>query len=209
NVGQSLLIAGGGDAGVPTQQPLTPGTAWRVATGGRVPAGADTVIRQEDTDGGVRLDNGAWQVTIRDARDSLRNVRPVGGDVQQDQVVIAEGTAVTPGVLGVLAALGEASPMVYRRPRIAILASGDEVSPLDDIERIASGDRIADVNSPMLTALVRQAGGMPVPLGLVEDRVEAMTEAIGATDADAIVSVGAISVGRRDHVVAAMDALGA
>src|SRR5690606_21255310 len=127
DVGKSLPIAGGGDAGDPVPPPLTPGTAWRVATGGRVPAGADTVIRQEDTDGGVRLDNGAWQVTIRDARDSLRNVRPVGGDVQQDQVVIAEGTAVTPGVLGVLAALGEASPMVYRRPRIAILASGDEV----------------------------------------------------------------------------------
>jgi molybdopterin molybdotransferase len=209
DVGKSLPIAGGGDAGDPTPPPLTPGTAWRVATGGRVPAGADTVIRQEDTDGGIRLDNGAWQVTFRDTRDSLRNVRPVGGDVQQGQVVIPEGTAMTPGILGVLAALGESSPMVYRRPRIAILASGNEVSSLDDIERIASGDRIADVNSPMLTALARRAGGVPVPLGLVEDRIETMTGAIGATDADAIVSVGAISVGRRDHVVDAMNALGA
>ena len=207
--GKSLPISGGGDAGDPVPPPLAAGTAWRVATGGRVPEGADTVVRQEDTDGGIRLDNGEWRVTIRDARDAGRNVRPLGGDVQQGAVVITAGTLITPGVLGVLAALGESSPMVYRRPRIAILASGDEVSPLDDIERIASGERIADVNSPMLAALVRAAGGVPVALGLIEDRVEAMTEAIAGADADAIISVGAISVGRRDHVVDAMQALGA
>lgn len=217
----TLPLVGGGDAGDAAPPPLAPGTAWRVATGGRVPDGADSVVRVEDTapatgDGpappreaaaGRRASN---LVTIHHDRDAGRNVRPAGGDVVAGSVALAAGTFITPGVVALLAALGESHPMVHRKPRVAIVTSGEEVVPLDERDRIASGERIADVNGPMLAALVRQAGGVPVPAGLARDDAGAIAEAVArAADADMVITAGGISVGERDHVPAAMQRLGA
>jgi molybdopterin molybdotransferase len=207
----TLDLVGGGDAGDGEPPPLLRGTAWRVATGGRVPLNADSVLRQEDTEHGTRdMGNPASRVTFVNDRDVGRNVRPAGGDVAPGDVVLRAGTLVQPGVLAMLAALGEAAPVVYRKPRVAILTSGNEVAPLDQVERISAGERIADVNAPMLAALVRAAGGVPVPLGLVADDPGAIIAAIdAAADVDLLLTAGGISVGQMDHIVAVMERLSA
>jgi molybdopterin molybdotransferase len=213
-----LPLAGGADAGDAQPPPLPAGSAWRVATGGRVPEGADSVVRVEDTDevrdtryeGTAPSSHLVSRISFLSARDAGRNVRPAGGDVAEGSVALTAGTLITPGVLALLAALGESHPMVHRKPRVAILASGDEVVTLDQRDRVASGERIADVNGPMLAALVEGAGGVPVPLGLVPDAPEALAAAMrGAADADLLLSAGGISVGHRDHVPDAMASLDA
>jgi molybdopterin molybdotransferase len=134
----------------------------------------------------------------------------MGGDVAAGDVVLERGTLIGAGQVALLAALGVATPLVYRRPRVGIMASGDEVTTLDHPEAITSGERLADANTPMLTALVTAAGGIPVPLGLVRDHPDAMIAAIrSADDVDLLLSAGAVSVGPRDHVPAVMAALGA
>lgn len=205
----NLPLVGGGDAGDVEPPPLRPGTAWRVATGGRVPNGADSVVRQEDTDRDAgHVTRHASRVTFINDRDAGRNVRPAGGDVAKGATVLQRGDTITPGVLAMLAALGEAAPVVYRKPRVVILGSGNEVASLSQLERIASGERIADVNGPMLAAMVRVSGGVPVELGLVADDPEAIAAAIrAASDADLIITAGGISVGQLDHIVTVMESL--
>ncbi|HRP07944.1 MAG TPA: hypothetical protein PLL69_05595, partial [Gemmatimonadales bacterium] len=158
--GTTLAVAGGGDASDGPPPTLQRGSAWRVATGGRVPEGADSVIRQEDT--ATTGDKGRQQVTVENLRDLRRNVRPLGGDVAAGAVALAAGTVITPVVIALLASLGEATPMVYRKQRVAILSSGNEVVALDRREDLDSGRRIADANTPMLAALVREGGAVPV-----------------------------------------------
>lgn len=199
-----LRLAGETAAGDPTPPALAAGTAWRVATGGRIPPGVDTIIRQEDTI------NDADRLLVHGVRDVGRNVRPEGGDVQAGDGVIRAGTVITPGVMAGLAALGVGEPMVYRRPRVALLCSGDELAGFDQREAIIAGERIADVNTPMLTAMVHEAGGVPIALGMVPDRADALVERLThAVDADLILTAGGISVGPHDHVPEAMARLGA
>src|SRR5579884_3211541 len=96
---------------------VNPGTAIRIMTGAPIPNGADTVIRVEDTDGGET------HVTIRDARDARRNIRPRGEDLRVDDIAAEGGRVIGPAQLGVLASVGAATVDVYRRPRVAVLTS--------------------------------------------------------------------------------------
>ena len=104
---------------------LGPGEVARIFTGAPLPAGADTVVRQEDTDAGAET------VTIVRDRDVGGNIRRVGEDIRRGTTVLAAGTALGPAELGVLASLAVAHPLVYRRPRVAILGSGDEIVDVD------------------------------------------------------------------------------
>lgn len=184
--------------------PLPAGSAMRLFTGAEVPDGADSVIRQEDTDRGSDI------VTIRSARDAGANVRPAGGDLPKGTLALAAGTILGPRQLALLAALAIPHPVVHRRPRVGILTSGDELVTLDRPEAILSGERLADVNGPALAALVAEAGGVPVPLGLVPDDAEILRATIAAaTDVDLLLTAGGVSVGDHDHVRAVMAALGA
>jgi molybdopterin molybdotransferase len=198
-----LPLSGGAPAGGPPPPPLAPGTAWRVATGGRVPEGADSVVRQEDT----RPDHDAISVT--DDRDAGRNVRPRGGDVAEGDAVFAPGVSIGPGQVALLAALGVAAPLVVRSPRVAVITSGDEVVALDHAEAVALGTHLADANTPMLEALVSAAGGVPDPIGLLPDDRATIATAVRNCGADLIVSAGAVSVGEHDHVPGAMADVGA
>ena len=115
-------------AGQRPSAPLKVGTAIRVMTGAPVPDGTDTVIRVEDTDGGET------RVAIRDARDAGRNVRPRGEDLRVGDVAVVRGTVIGPAQLGVLASVGCGTVEVHRRPRVAILASGDELVDVDQFD---------------------------------------------------------------------------
>lgn len=200
----SLHIVGHAPAGGAGQVKVEAGTAVRIFTGGRVPVGADSVVRQEDTstDGVV--------VTVHNDRDAGANVRAAGGDLARGALALAAGTRVGPRQLALLAALGVPHPMVHRAPRVGVLSGGDEVVSLDDVDAIHRGDKLADVNGPALAALVADAGGVSESLGIARDNVDDIVARVGAAEGcDAIITAGGISVGEHDHVHRAMEILGA
>ena len=184
---------------------IGPGECTRLFTGSPLPEGADTVIRQEDTD------LGAAEVTIHDDRDGGRNVRHAGEDIRRGEVVLRAGTELTAAHLGVLASLAEANPLVYRAPRVGIMGSGDEIADIDQPEEILSGRKTASSNSHTLRALVKRAGGEPVDLGLAADTPASMREhlAPAVTDCDLLVTSAAISVGEHDYLRPVLEEMGA
>jgi molybdopterin molybdotransferase len=190
-------------AGAITQQSLNPGDAARIYTGAPVPRGADSVIRQEDTE---RRDG---VVMVFSDRDAGANVRRAGGDLATGALALAAGTVIGPHQVALLAALAVAHPVVHRRPRVGILTSGDELVSLDHPDEILAATRQADVNGPALCALVRQAGGIAVPLGIARDDPDDLRQRIeAADDIDLLITAGGVSVGDHDHVRAVMTSLG-
>jgi molybdopterin molybdotransferase len=173
---------------------VVPGTAVRIMTGAPVPAGADTVVRFEDT-----RQNGEW-VEVLEATAAGKNVRPAGEDVRAGQVVLAPGKVLRPQEIGMLAAVGHTEVAVVRRPRVAILATGDEVVPPD---QSPGPGQIRDANSHTVAAQVQAYGGVPLLLGVARDQEElvqrGMREAL-AQKADLIITSGGVSVGDFDLV---------
>ncbi len=190
-------------AGAFPSRTIGPGESARIFTGAPIPSGADTVVRQEDTDGG------ADTVAIVRDRDAGGNVRAAGEDIRRGSTVLTAGTPLGPAHLGVLASLAIAHPLVFRRPRVAILGGGDEIVDVDRPEEILAGRKIASSNTHTLLALVRQAGGEPVNLGIARDTPESLREHLGrAMGCDLLVTSAGISVGEHDHVRAALESLG-
>lgn len=182
---------------------VQPGTAVRIFTGAPLPAGADSVVRWEDTD------RGADVVRITRARDAGRNVRPAGEDAAAGEVALAAGTRLTPGALQWLASAGQASVPVARRPVVALLRSGDELVPLSQATD-ATGARIVDSNAVALAALVREAGGVVHDLGIVPDHEAALTKALrlAAGEADVVVTAGGVAAGDFDMAKSAVVSAG-
>jgi molybdopterin molybdotransferase len=193
--------------------PVETGECARIFTGAPLPEGADSVIRQEDTDLGVRgqgVGVAGGEVRILNDRDCGVNIRRVGEDIRKGQLVLAEGTELGPAQLGVLASLAVAHPVVYRRPRVGILGGGDEIVDVDQPEEILSGRKVASSNTHTLLALVRQAGGEPVNLGIAADTPDSIKERLaGAGDCDLLVTSAGISVGEHDYLRAVLEELGA
>jgi molybdopterin molybdotransferase len=183
---------------------IGPGECARIFTGAPLPEGADSIIRQEDTD------QGSERVTIVKDRDVGVNTRKAGEDIRKGSMVLTAGTELGPAQLGVLASLAVAHPLVYRRPRVAILGSGDEIVDLDQPEEILSGRKIASSNTHTLIALVRQTGGEPINLGIAGDTPESLREHLSrALDCDLLVTTAGISVGEHDYVRSVLEELGA
>jgi len=188
------------------------GECARIFTGAPLPQGADSVIRQEDVAGsqGVSEAGSQGTVDILNDRDCGVNIRKTGEDIRKGAVALPAGTELGAAALGILASLAEAHPLVYRRPRVAILGSGDEIVDVDQPEAIVSGRKVASSNSHTLHALVRLAGGIPVKLGIARDSPESLREHLArADDCDLLVTTAGISVGEHDHLRAVMDGLGA
>jgi molybdopterin molybdotransferase len=189
-----LRIVGEAAAGYVPEETVEPGTAVRIMTGAPVPDGADTVVRFEDT----RLD-GEW-VEILEPYRTGKNVRMAGEDVQAGDEVLAPGKYLRPQEIGMLAAVGRTGVLVHRRPRVAILATGDEV--------VAPGEepgpgQIRDANSYTIAAQVTRYGAIPLMLGIVRDREELVRQGLrDALDqrADFIITSGGVSVGDFDLV---------
>lgn len=182
-------------AGAFPRRPLGPGEATRIFTGAPLPAGADTVIRQEDTT------QAGDRVTITDVRDRGRNLRRRGEDIARGATVFATGTPLGPAQLGVLASIAHATPLVHPAPRVAFFGSGDEIADLDEADAILAGNKIASSNSYTLHALIRRAGAIPVDLGLARDTKDSLRERLVAgRGADLIVTSAGVSVGEHDLV---------
>jgi molybdopterin molybdotransferase len=191
-------------AGQRAVQSVAPRTAIRIMTGAPIPDGANTVIRVEDTDGGEK-----W-VVIRDARDAGRNVRPRGEDLRAGEVALRRGTPIAAAHLGVLASVGCALVPVHRRPRVAVLASGDEIVDVDQYDAVRRGERIVSSNSYTIVAAARAAGAEIVDLGIVADGPAAYAAKIdGARGCDLLVTSGGVSVGAFDFTKDVLRSLGA
>ena len=128
-------------------------------------------------------------------------MRRAGEDIGRGSTVLSAGTEIGPAHVGVLASLAVSNPMIYRRPRVAILGGGDEIVDIDQPDEILSGRKIASSNSHTLAALVRRAGGEPVGLGIARDTPESLREHLmRAMDCDLIITTGGISVGEHDFI---------
>ena len=200
-----LRVVGTIAAGGAADSRVGVGEAIRIMTGAPVPAGADSVVRIEDTDGGTE------RVAIRNARDAGRNVRPRGEDVVAGTVAVAAGTVVGPAQLGVLASVGASHVDVHRIPRVAILSSGDALVDVDRYDEVLAGRRIVASNSYTLWALVRSAGAEPIDLGIVPDDAAALRRRIeeGLASADVLLTSGGVSVGAFDYTREVVSSLGA
>ena len=189
-----LRIIGTIAAGSPPTRALGRGEAARIMTGAYLPPDADSVIRVEDTAATGDV------VSVLDDRDAGRNIRRRGEDVRATHVVMRAGTVIAASHIGVLASVGCAEPVVYRRPRVAILATGDELVSLDRFDQVRGGTRIVSSNSYALAAAVRAAGGDPVPLGIAPDSPAELAQCLrGAEGCDLVLTSGGVSVGDFDY----------
>ncbi len=199
----TLRVLGTVAAGSSTTRAIAAGEAMRIMTGAPIPAGADSVIRVEDTDAGET------EVRVRADRDAMRNVRPRGEDLATGAIAVASGTQLYPGHIGLLASVGRGELRVQRRARVAILASGDELVDVDRFDEVLAGAKIVTSNSYSLEAAVREAGAEPVPLGTVGDDPVALRERLTGTDCDLLITTGGVSVGAFDYTRSVLAELGA
>lgn len=188
-------------AGSVPQHQVTSGTAIKIMTGAPLPDGADLVVRVEDTT------TGEGKVTIMAVAPVL-NIRPAGGDVSKGDKVLAPGIRMTPTHLGLLATIGVTQPKVFRRARVALLSTGDEVLP-PETEQLPPG-KIRDANRPLLKGLLTDLGVEFLDLGIVGDDPVELTEALleGSSEADIVVSSGGVSMGEYDLVKQVLADLG-
>jgi molybdopterin molybdotransferase len=167
----------------------------RIMTGAPVPPGADAVIQVELTRS--EGPESEW-VEILQAVKPGNNIRPAGDDMRRGQTILLRGTEIGPWEIGVLATLGWARVPVIRRPRVAILGTGDEVI---DVDEPLSPGKIRNSNSYLLEASVRRAGAEPQRLGVARDTVESLREKFTeAIQCDLIITSGGVSVGEFDLV---------
>ena len=198
-----LRVTGTIAAGAHVSERVGANEAMRIMTGAPVPAGTDSVVRVEDTDAGVDV------VSVHSDRDAGRNVRPRGEDIQAGAVAARPGDVLHPGMIGFLASLGFATVPVHRRPRVAILASGDELVDIDLFDEVRAGRRIVTSNSYSLVAAVTEAGGVPLNLGHVSDDPAAIRAKLADVDCDLLLTTGGVSVGEFDHTRSVVAELGA
>ena len=207
--GQMLRVVGAIAAGALPDRPLGAGEAMRIMTGAPVPAGADTVIRVEDTDGGTEM------VAIHNFRDLERNIRRAGEDFRHGDVLFESGTELRAAHIGVLASAGVQRVSVFRAPRVAIVSSGDELIELRDVADSANASSsqmqssIVSSNSWTLGQLIRDAGGEAVDLGIARDTPQSLKEKLEqAAGCDVIITSGGMSVGDHDHARPVFSELG-
>jgi molybdopterin molybdotransferase len=189
-----LQVAGVIPAGTYPNFSLQPMQAAKIMTGAPLPAGADAVQMVEKT---RSLENGA-AVEILESVSSGHNVSPLGSEARRGDVVLPAGAFISPGVIGLLAAVGKSSVAVYRAPSVGILATGDE---LVDIAAKPGLGQIRNSNSYTLYAQVKQAGGMPQLLGVAKDSKANLRQQIAAgLQYDLFLATGGVSMGDLDLV---------
>jgi molybdopterin molybdotransferase len=171
------------------------GEAVRIPTGGMMPDGADSIVMVEHTQS---LD--AHTVEVFKSAAPLQHVMEVGEDIRKGEKILAKGSRIRPQEMGVLAALGQTKVSVYKQPVLAIISSGDEIVPIDQVPGFS---QVRDVNAHTLAGLVSLTGGMPLYLGIAKDDFDALDRLCRqALDlADMVLISGGSSVGSRDFTL--------
>ncbi|WP_435628214.1 molybdopterin molybdotransferase MoeA [Candidatus Ferrigenium straubiae] len=181
---------------------LAPGQCARIMTGAPMPQGADAVIRVEDTE--AKPDS---RVQINLSVKPGNDIRRLGENMRNGEVVLTPGTEITPGVIGVLATVKRAQVQVYRRPRVAILSTGNELEGLDEP---VDPNKIPNSNSYALMGQVQALGIEPVLLGIARDDPDELARYLKrGLEYDVLLVSGGTSVGVHDYVRPTIEALGA
>ncbi|GLX77680.1 molybdopterin molybdenumtransferase MoeA [Thalassotalea insulae] len=198
---QSLTLVGRSMAGQPFQGQCQAGECVRIMTGAKIPEGCDTVEMQENCQ--VQ----GQQVEFLAKRKCGDNVRQTGEDIAAGAVVFTSGRSLTAADIGVLASLGVAEVSVFRKLKVALLSTGDELKQPG--QSLAPGD-IYESNSHFLTAMLNNLGAEVLDFGIVEDSEQAIKEAFIQADlqADAVISSGGVSVGDADYTKKVLCELG-
>ncbi len=187
-------------AGQMPQVKVLSGRAARIMTGAPTPAGADTVIRVEDTE----ADGDDVLILVPPKQGA--NIRPLGENLRDGEVVLKQGTEISPGVLAILAMVKQKQVSVFARPTVAILSTGDELEGIDDP---IDENKIPDANSHALYAQCRALGITPTLLGIAHDNpIELRAKLAQGLEYDVLLASGGVSVGHHDFVRPTLDALG-
>ena len=190
-----LRVMARSEAGHPAAIPIGEGEAARIMTGAAVPEGADAVVMQEQTRA-----EGAEVVVLTSAAPG-GYVRPRGSEIRDGELAFARGSLLSPAAIAQLAELGRSVVQVHQRPRVALLATGDELCEIDE----APAGRIVDSNTWGLAAMVEAAGGIPVRQPVAADDRAGVVRAIeAAARCDVLVTSAGVSVGERDFVKEAL-----
>ncbi len=178
------------------------GECVRIMTGAPIPAGADTVVMQENIS-----PEGEGAISVGSGEEPGQHVRPAGGDIAAGAVVLPRGTRLGPPEVGVLGSLGRVEVSVCRRPTVVFFSTGDELKGAG--EPVGPGE-IYDSNRYTLDAVLRRLGVDACDMGVVRDTPEALTEAFRTAGAfaDVIITSGGVSVGEADHVKQVIEAEG-
>lgn len=188
----AFSLLGESRAGTGLDTPIQPSQAVRVSTGARIPDGADQVVIQEN----VELE--ADTLRTSDPANPGRHIRPAGSDYEAGQRLLGAGTILSPAKVSLAAAAGIGDIPVMRRPKVAILATGDELVHAGETP---DEDQIFNSGTPGLSALVFSVGGQPLSLGIARDDPEDVREALASAEgADLLVTIGGASVGDHDHL---------
>jgi len=190
----TLELLGGVAAGTMPTGRVRPGTAIQIMTGAPVPEGADAVVPVEDTE----AQSGA--VRILTPVPAGASIRAAGGDVIRGTTVLSKGERLTPARLGVCASLGFDRPLVGRRPRVAIMSTGDEIVPPET--KVLAPGKIRDANRYTLRGALGELGAEVIDFGIVGDDTGRLRQVLGAAAAaaDVVVSSGGVSMGEYDVV---------
>ena len=189
-------------------QRLEPGTAARIFTGAQIPAGADAVVMQELCEAiGPAREGELGEVRVRTVPTPGLAIRRRGEDVMRDAVVLRAGTRLTPQAMGMAASVGAGELQVWRRPRVALFSTGDELAMPGETLKPGA---IYNSNRFTLRGLLQAAGCEAIDLGIVADRLDATREALrrAAAQADLVLTCGGVSVGEEDHLKPALQAEG-
>jgi len=199
--GGRLRVAGESAAGRPFTGELPAGAAARILTGGVLPAGADTVVMVEDVEQGTD-----W-VVVPEGFEAGRNFHRPGDDLRRGELVLRGGQPLGAAELGLAASVGLPALRVHRRPRVALMSTGDE---LVEVGTAPGPGQIVDSNRWALLAALREAGAEVSLLGVAPDRPEPLRELVveALRDHDALVTSGGVSVGTHDLVKPLLESLG-
>jgi len=170
------------------------GEAVKIATGGMVPGGADAVQMVEYTEW---VDSRA--IHVFKALSPLENVIQAGEDIKEGEVVLRKGCVLRPQEVGLMAGIGKPHARVFLKPRLGIISSGDEIVP---VEQQPSAGEVRDINRHTIVSMAKEAGGVPIFLGIAKDRFNDLKEKIrqGLRESDMVVITGGSSVGTLDLV---------
>lgn len=197
-----LKIAGEIPMGALPEMPISKGECMRILTGGALPSGADAVVMLEYA-------QAVDQYTIEVMRPvaPLENIVEAGDDLRKGERVLGKGHRIRPQDMAALASLGITLVSVFRRPRVGIVSTGDEIVPSDGPQPLG---RIRDSNSYHLEGLVTQSGGQPVRLGIVPDDPDRLKSVVNGAiqNCDMVIITGGSSVGTADHTERVLDSLG-
>ncbi len=199
--GGRLTVVGESAAGRPYTGELRPGTAARILTGGVLPAGADTVVMVEE------VEQGEGWVVVPSGFPSNRNYHRPGDDLRQGETVLRRGEPLGAAEIGLAAALAFPRLRVHRRPRVALMSTGDE---LVEVGQTPGPGQVVDSNRWALLAALREAGAEVSLYGVAPDRPEPLRELVvrALAENDVLLTSGGVSVGTHDLVKPLLETLG-